>query len=122
MPRVVHFEFPVDDADRAVEFYENVFGWEINKWDGPEDYWLITTGPEGEPGIDGALMRRQAPEQGPINTVEVPSVDEFVTKITENGGGVVLPKMAIPSVGYFASCRDTEGNVFGIMQPDPSAK
>lgn len=122
MARVVHFEFPADDPDRAVGFYRSVFGWEINKWDGPEDYWLITTGSEGEPGIDGALMRRQAPGQGPINTVEVSSVDDFVARITENGGEVVMPKMAIPTVGYLAYCKDTEGNVFGIMQSDPAAK
>ena len=122
MPRVIHFEFPVDDPDRAVDFYKNVFGWEINKWDGPEDYWMITSGSEKEPGIDGALMRRQNPGQGPINTVGVPSVDDFVSKITENGGEVVMPKMAIPTIGYFAYCRDTEGNVFGIMESDMSAQ
>ena len=122
MARVVHFEFPVDDPDRAVDFYRNVFGWEIDKWDGPQDYWLITTGAEGEPGIDGALMRRQQPDQGTINTVGVPSVDDFVAKITKNGGEVVMPKMAIPTVGYLAYCKDTEGNVFGIMEPDPTAK
>ena len=122
MPRVIHFEFPVDDPDRAVDFYKNVFGWEINKWDGPEDYWMITSGSEEEPGIDGALMRRQNPGQGPINTVGVPSVDDFVSKITENGGEVVMPKMAIPTIGYIAYCRDTEGNVFGIMESDMSAR
>lgn len=122
MPRVVHFEFPVDDPDRAVDFYKNVFGWEINKWDGPEDYWMITAGPEEEPGINGALMRRQTPEQGSINTVGVPSVDDFVSKITESGGEVVMPKMVIPAIGYFAYCRDTEGNVFGVMESDPSAQ
>ena len=122
MPRVIHFEFPVDDPDRAVDFYKNVFGWEINKWDGPEDYWMITSGSEEEPGIDGALMRRQNPGQGPINTVGVPSVDDFISKITENGGEAVMPKMAIPTIGYFAYCRDTEGNVFGIMESDMSAR
>jgi predicted enzyme related to lactoylglutathione lyase len=122
MPRVIHFEFPVDDPDRAVDFYKNVFGWEINKWDGPEDYWMITSGSEEEPGIDGALMRRRDPGQGPINTVGIPSVDDFVAKITASGGQVVMPKMAIPSIGYFAYCSDTEGNVFGIMESDPSAQ
>ena len=122
MPRVIHFEFPVDDPDRAVDFYKNVFGWEINKWDGPEDYWMITSGSEEEPGIDGALMRRQNPGQGPINTVGVPSVDDFVRKITESGGQVVMPKMAIPTIGYFAYCRDSEGNFFCIMESDMTAR
>lgn len=122
MARVVHFELPVDDPDRAVAFYKNVFGWEINKWDGPQDYWLITTGAEGEPGIDGGLMRRQKPGESTTNTVGVPSVDDFVAKITAHGGEVVVPKMAVPTVGYMAYCSDTEGNVFGIMESDPTAK
>jgi len=58
MPRVVHFEFYVDDPERAVKFYQEVFGWKITKWEGPVDYWLVTTGEEGEPGIDGAIARR----------------------------------------------------------------
>jgi catechol 2,3-dioxygenase-like lactoylglutathione lyase family enzyme len=61
MPRVVHFEISVDDPERAIRFYSDVFGWKIEKWEGPMDYWLITTGPENEPGIDGALIRRQDP-------------------------------------------------------------
>jgi len=126
MPRVVHFEIPVDDPDRAVNFYKEVFGWEINKYEGPTDYWLITTGPEGEPGINGGMMRREAERDGPsptayVCTVDVPSVDEYMTKVTEKGGTVTTPKMPIPGVGWFAYCKDTEGNQFGIMQSDESA-
>jgi predicted enzyme related to lactoylglutathione lyase len=57
-----------------------------------------------------------------VNTMDVPSVDEFVQKITSNGGQIVMPKSVIPSVGYFAYCKDTEVNLFGIMQEDKSAK
>ncbi|MFQ6124624.1 MAG: VOC family protein [Candidatus Heimdallarchaeota archaeon] len=121
MLRVVHFEIGVDDPERAVKFYQDVFGWKIEKWDGPIDYWLITTGEESEPGIDGGLMRRENSETT-INTVEVPSLDEFVEKIAKAGGKVVRPKSTIPGVGYMAYCHDSEGNMFGLMQPDPTAK
>lgn len=121
MPRVVHFEIGVDDPERAVKFYQDVFGWKIEKWEGPVEYWLITTGEESQPGINGGLMRRENSETT-INTVEVSSVDEFVEKIVKAGGKVVRPKSAVPGVGYMAYCQDSEGNRFGLMQPDPSAK
>ena len=121
MPRVIHFELTADDPERATQFYSKVFGWQIQKWDGPQDYWLITTGEAGTLGIDGAIMRRGDFSAPVINTIDVPSVDEFVAKITANGGSVVAPKMPIPGIGYFAYCKDTEGNVFGVMQSDPSA-
>ena len=120
MPRVIHFELGADDPERAVKFYSDVFGWQIQKWDGPQDYWLITTGAVGTPGIDGAIMRRE-PGMSTINTIGVDSVDDAVAKITARGGTVAAPKMAIPGVGYFAYCQDTEGNMFGVMQNDPSA-
>lgn len=121
MPRVVHFEIQADDPERAVRFYEKVFGWKIKKWEGPVDYWLVTTGEPGQPGIDGAIMRRTN-HGTTYNTIDVPSVDEFTKAIEKAGGKVVMPKTAVPSVGYMAYCADTEGNVFGIMQEDPSAK
>ena len=121
MPRVVHFEIPADNPARAVKFYSEVFNWKIEKWAGPIEYWLVTTGSKDTPGIDGAIMPRG--EDGcVINTVDVPSLDEFVRKIRAGGGKIVQPKTAIPGVGYLAYCQDTEGNKFGIMQPDMSAK
>lgn len=122
MLRVVHFEINADDPERAAKFYEEIFGWKIKKWEGPIDYWLVTTGPEGQPGINGGIMKRMNPQASTYNTVDVPSVDEFSKKITEHGGKVVVPKTAVPGVGYMAYCADTEGNVFGIMQEDPTAK
>jgi len=122
MPRVIHFEISVDDPERAIKFYSEVFGWEINKWEGPIDYWLVSTGPEDQPGIDGALIRREDSSASIVNTIEVPSVDEFLSKITEAGGKIFQPKKAIPGVGYVASCLDSEGNAFGIIEEDTSVK
>jgi predicted enzyme related to lactoylglutathione lyase len=122
MPRVTHFEISANDPDRAVKFYQDVFGWKIEKWEGPVDYWLVTTGSDDQPGINGGIGRRMDPHERTRNSIDVPSVDEFAKKITDSGGKIVVEKMAIPGVGYIAYCEDTEGNVFGIMEEDPSAK
>ncbi len=122
MPRVVHFELAADNPERAVKFYRDVFEWRIEKWSGQEDYWLVTTGDPKEPGIDGGIMRRTDPRATTINSVDVPSVDEFAGKVTRAGGKIVLPKTAIPGVGYLIYCQDTEGNTFGLYQDDRSAK
>ncbi len=121
MLRVTHFEISADDPERAIKFYADAFGWKIKKWEGPMDYWLITTGPEDQPGIDGGLMKREHPGASITNTIDVPSANEFISKITEAGGKIVAPKQSIPGVGYFAYCQDTEGNTFGIMEEDTSA-
>jgi predicted enzyme related to lactoylglutathione lyase len=121
MPRVVHFEFYVDDPEQAVKFYQEVFGWKIAKWEGPVDYWLVTTGEEGQPGIDGAIARRTNGATT-YNIIDVPSVDEFIEKIVNAGGKVVMPKQAVPGVGYSAYCADAGGFVFGLIEMDPSAQ
>jgi predicted enzyme related to lactoylglutathione lyase len=127
MPRVVHFEIHADNPERAIRFYQGLFGWEFTKWAGPTDYWLVKTGPDGQPGINGGLIRRQGPIDGTaviayVCTVDVPSVDRFLTEIPGKGGTVVVPKMAIPGVGWLAYAKDPEGNIFGFMQNDPAAK
>ncbi len=88
---------------------------------GPQDYWLVTTGPSDKPGIKGRLFKRQGPV-GHVNTIDVPSVDEYAAKVTAHGGKVVVPKMAIPGIGWLVYCTDTEGSVFGITEEDKFAK
>ena len=122
MSRVIHFELPADDPERAIAFYEQAFGWKFEKWDGPTEYWLVMTGPEDEPGIDGGLARRTDPTTGTENTIGVDSVDDALVKVESNGGKVLRPKSAVPGVGWLAYCRDTEGNTFGLMQWDTSAE
>jgi len=125
MPRVVHFEIGVDNPQRAVKFYTDVFGWKIAQWKTPEstmDYWLVGTGEAPEPGIDGALAPRGMYNQPVVNTVSVPSVDAYIEKIRAAGGQIVSPKMPIPTIGWFATCKDSEGNIFGIMQEDKDAR
>jgi predicted enzyme related to lactoylglutathione lyase len=122
MPRVVHFEIEADQPERALKFYETVFDWKIEKWDGPFEYWLITTGKKDEPGIDGGLSKRTEGAPSTVNTIDVPSVDQYIKKVEHNGGSIVRPKMAVPGVGWMAYFKDPEGNMFGIMEEDSTAK
>lgn len=121
MNRVVHFELGVVEPERAVAFYRGVFGWEISSWGGPVPYWLVTTGPAAEPGINGGMMVHQDRAPRTVNTIGVDDVDAFAEKVKAAGGEVVVPKMPIPGVGWLAYCKDTEGNLFGIHTPDAAA-
>ena len=126
MARVIHFEIHAENPDRAVKFYKDLFGWEFTKWDGPQPYWLIKTGPDGQPGINGGLVPRRGAIDGQavlayVCTVDTTSVDDSVKKAVAGGGTIALPKMPIPGVGWLAYCKDTEGNIFGMMQSDPKA-
>jgi predicted enzyme related to lactoylglutathione lyase len=116
----------MDDPERAIKFYSDVFGWQSSKWGGPMDYWLVTTGPKEEAGIDGALMLRSETDdrlkKSARITIGVDSVDEALKKIEENGGKILMPKTPVPGVGYSASFEDSEGNIVALMQEDPSAK
>ena len=127
MPRVVHFEIHAADPERAVNFYKTLFDWQFQKWEGPMEYWVVTTGPDDKPGINGGLMRRQGEIDGQaviayVCTVDVPDVDSSTNTATSNGGQVVVPKMPIPGVGWLVYCKDTEGNIFGMMQGDTNAQ
>ena len=136
MNRIIHFEIHAGNPKRAVKFYRDVFGWEINEWVMPgvqmkeEDrYWLITTGPRNESGINGGLVSRRGPApvdgQGVnayVCTIGVANLDDSVDKVIKSGGSVLLPRMPVPGIGWWASCRDTEGNSFGVMQEDADAR
>ena len=124
--RVVRFDVYADDVTRAIAFYQNVFGWSIEKVEGM-DYWLITTG-EGEPGIDGGLSKRERPTQGTVpqfgftGTVNVEDVHAAFAAALAAGGSEVHQPSSVPGVGYLAYVRDTEGNHLGLMQRDPDAR
>jgi predicted enzyme related to lactoylglutathione lyase len=123
MPKVIHFEIPAMDTKRAVAFYEKVFGWKIEKYGQQEmDYWLVVAGEDVEPGINGAIAKKDEVHPTTVNTVSVVSFEGTAEKIKAAGGEVLGPKMAVQGVGYMSYCRDTEGNLFGIMQMDPNAK
>lgn len=147
MSRTVHFEIQATQPEQLIAYYSALFGWQFNKWDGPADYWLIHTGPNERPGIDGGLLQRcgehaqqmeQAPAPGPTSpassstawpppvnafvcTIDVDQIDEAVDKATRLGGSVAMPKTPIQGVGQLAYMNDPDGNLFGMMQMDPRA-
>lgn len=127
MSRVIHFEIHAEDPLRAVEFYKAVFGWKTKRWEGPEEYWSVTTGTE-DAGINGGIMRRRgaAPAEdasvnGYVCVVGVPDIDDSLERVNSNGGVLAFPKTAVPGVGWLAYCRDTEANIFGMLQSDHNA-
>lgn len=132
--RPVHFEIHADDPERAAKFYSNVFGWNISKWDNPAmEYWMVMTGKaetgDKWPGIDGGLLRRKGPRpaadgpvNGYVNTMTVPNFDETAGKVAQNGGEVALPKFSLAGMGWLGYFKDTEGNIFGVMEETTSAK
>ncbi len=128
--RPVHFEIHADDPERAIKFYRSVFGWKIERWGAGEPaYWLITTGPKEAPGIDGGLLKRMGPPPADmqpvssyINTIDVPDFDAAAKTVIAANGRKALDKMPIQGVGWLGYFKDTEGNLFGLMQADPNAK
>ena len=98
MNRVTHFEIYTDDPQAVQPFYQDVFGWKFNKFEGgPIEYWLVTTGDDKEPGINGGMTRpRQGQSTGTLNTVAVKSLDQTMKKLEQRGGKICVPKMAIP--------------------------
>jgi predicted enzyme related to lactoylglutathione lyase len=136
LPTIVHFEIPADDVERSKKFYNDLFGWKIEKWPGTDDskltsaatgqpieYWIVTTTDDkGNKALGGGMMKRQMPQHQVTNYIGVNSVDEYSSKVEKLGGKVIAPKHAVPGMGHFALCLDTENNVFAIWESNESAK
>jgi len=118
---LVWFEIPADNVERARKFYGALFGWKIEKFPGMVDYWHIDTG-GGDDTPDGGLMSRKHPEQTITNYVNVASVSKAAAKVEKLGGKICMPKTAIPQMGYFAVCQDTENNTFALWERKEGAK
>jgi len=116
MDRVIHFEIAAKDPEVITKFYREALGWEIKAWEGGEGYWLVMTGPQGTPGIDGGIMPAGF-SQPVINTVVVESLDEAQARIEAAGGKKVYGPNDIPGVGRHAYFADPEGTWFGVLQP-----
>ncbi len=120
--RVVHFEVPFDDADRARGFYRDVFDWQIQPM--PEmNYTIVSTGPvsdEGmplEPGyIGGGMMERQDPVSTPVITLQVDDIDSTLVLVEKHGGTAVGEKLQVGEMGFAAYFNDSEGNLMGLWQ------
>jgi predicted enzyme related to lactoylglutathione lyase len=127
MGRVIHFEIHAADPARAIAFYERMFAWRFQQW-GDLPYWLIVTGEDGTPGINGGLVPRRGPAPVPgqaVNafacTVEVDDLDAQLALARDAGATMALERMPIPGVGWLAYIHDTEGNLVGLMQSDSNA-
>jgi predicted enzyme related to lactoylglutathione lyase len=118
---IVWFEIPADDPERAKKFYGSLFGWKIEKFPGVSDYWHVDTGSDDRTR-DGGLMVRKHPDQPITNYIAVSSVDESAAKVKKLGGTICKPKTAVPQMGYFAICRDTEGNEFALWEANEGAQ
>jgi predicted enzyme related to lactoylglutathione lyase len=124
MGRVIHFEIHADDPNRAERFYTELFGWTVERMGGPVDYRLLTTGPDDRPGINGAILQRQgprplggAPVVAYVCTIDVASIEETERAVVAGGGEQVVERMEVPGVGQLSYFKDTEGNIFGALQP-----
>lgn len=125
MDKVVHFEIPADDMERAKHFYGSIFGWEITDMPMPGGmkYMSVVTAPVGpnrrpvEAGaINGGMIQRSEAMRAPILAINVPSIDESMQKVAAAGGKIVVPKMEMGGMGYYAYAADTEGNVIGLWE------
>src|SRR5215216_960421 len=125
MNRVVHFEIPADDMNRAKKFYSENFGWKLNQL-GEQfgDYVLVHTGPSDDQGmpqdkafINGGLMKRDPSARSPVLVLAVDDVDATVERVRKSGGKLVGEVLDIPTVGRYGRVEDTEGNVIGLIKP-----
>jgi predicted enzyme related to lactoylglutathione lyase len=119
---IVWFDIPADDIQRAKSFYGALFGWKIEKFPGGTmDYWHIDTGGD-DASPDGGMMKRQIPQQPITNYINVASVNDAAARVQKLGGKVCMPKTAVPQMGYFAVCQDTENNTFALWERNEDAK
>lgn len=125
MAKVSWFEILADDNLRAKYFYESIFGWKIDKTGDDYDYWMIQQ--ESDADIGGGIMNRKMVEtrskiNGFVDSIPVDSVDKYAQTIKMHGGKPVAKKHAISGYGWHQYFIDTEGNIFGIMDQDSTAK
>ena len=126
MPKVVHFEIPADDLDRAKKFYGAVFGWSLDTMamPGGGDYTSVVTTPVDEqtqmprePGaINGGMTERTDSNPAPVLTIDVEAIDAALAEVESAGGRTVQPRTEIPGMGAFAYFTDSEGNVMGLWE------
>lgn len=123
MPTIVHFDIPADNLKRATKFYKELFDWKIESVPGTIEYYNIaTTNENQEEGVGGGMGQRQQQGTGITNYIGVPSVDEYIKKVEQLGGKIIMPKTTIPGFGYLAVFLDTENNSLGLWETDPNAQ
>ena len=121
--KVVHFEIPFDDGDRARSFYKEIFDWQLVTMPEMGGYTLVMSGPSTdqgptEPGFinGGMLSRTEAATSGPVVVVDVDSIEDSLARIGELGGSTVVRKTPVGDMGFAAYVTDPEGNVLGLWE------
>ena len=120
---IIHFEIAATDFEKLKKFYAGLFGWKIEKYPGPVEYWLIQTVPVDEkgmalsPGVNGGMVRKESPNQKPVNYISVENIDESIEKVKTLGGKMMSLKQEVPNVGWIATAVDPEGNQIALLQP-----
>lgn len=129
MDPLVHFEIPVNDLEKARAFYSSMFGWDLQDWPMPDGstYIGVRTTPVDEttrvplkPGaINGGIMKRNDHVKAPVFAITVSSIDDYIPKIEKAGGTVVMPKVDMMGMGFYAYVTDPDGNVLGLWEDAP---
>ena len=120
--KIIHFEIPAKNPEKAMKFYSDALGWNFDKWPVQFLYWFTKSGPKSAPGIEGAIAKKESDNDIVVNTIGVENIDEVIKKIKKHGGKITNEKHAIPGEGWIAYFEDLDGNTFGIMENDPNAK
>ncbi len=115
---IVHFEIPSDNIDRTKKFYNDLFGWKMEKMPGPMEYWMFATtnNSKGEQTISGGVMERKMSNEPITIYIDVNSVNEYAKNMEKLGGKVIKPKTEVPGHGWFVVCMDTEHNIFALWE------
>jgi predicted enzyme related to lactoylglutathione lyase len=119
--KVVHFEIPFDDAERARRFYEDALEWQVEQF-GDMAYFMTRGEDSDGMGSDGALAERDADLRTPLLYIAVADIDASLARIRAGGGEPLTDRIPIPGMGWWAAFRDTEGNRMGLFQHDPSVE
>jgi predicted enzyme related to lactoylglutathione lyase len=120
---IIHFEIPATHFEKLKKFYTGLFGWKIEKYPGPVEYWMIQTVPVDEkgmalrPGVNGGMVRKESPNQKPVNYISIENIDESIEKVKMLGGKMMSLKQKVPNVGWIATAVDPEGNQIALLQP-----
>jgi uncharacterized protein len=122
-----YFDFTVETVGKAKKFFEQVFGWRFERFAMPYEYYRIQAGAQYEPGIDGGIgeIGNTAISGGkPLTQVTVPAanLDEYLARVSTNGGRIVEARMPVPGIGSHATCAEPGGLMFGIIEADPNAR
>jgi predicted enzyme related to lactoylglutathione lyase len=122
MSSIVHFDVPADDLERAKNFYAALLGWKFASFPEMQYNLITTTNLDGTPGVGGGMGKRMEPSQRMLNYFGVPSIDAAMKQVVHLGGKLLTEKMAVPGMGFLATCMDTEGNLFGLWEENTQAR